>query len=228
MKEQYLYLIWKDPISRRNFTVGKLSKSDKYTFNYLPEAEDAKATGWDYLKSFPADETYESKTLFSAFSSRLPDPKRPDIAEVLKKYGMEKFDEFELLKRSGARLPIDTYELIDPIFPEDKTVQRDFYVMGIRHNALCAGNNCDNLPQVEVGDTLRFVPEPDNSVDPFAILVETCDGNTLGYVPRYYNREILVRLDDGSTYSCVVTEVNKTAVCTECIKVRLNMPSKPE
>lgn len=32
--------------------------------------------------------------------------------EILKTYGMTEYDEFELLKRSGAKLPIDNYEFV--------------------------------------------------------------------------------------------------------------------
>lgn len=225
MQESYLYLIWKDPVSRRNFTVGKLTRTNVYLFSYLEEAETAKGYGWNYLDAFPDNREYRSNVMFPAFSSRLPDRKRRDIKDILRKYQLDEYDEFNLLKKSGARLPIDTYEFIDPIFPEDETIQRDFFVMGIRHQTACKGSDCDQLPNIEIGEHLSFSAEPDNLYDKHALRVVTDKGEHLGYVPRYYNTEILRRLDGGKSYSCVVLEINKDGDCSECVKVRLNIPS---
>ena len=38
--------------------------------------------------------------------------KRQQIKEILETYGMTEYDEFELLKRSGAKLPTDNYEFV--------------------------------------------------------------------------------------------------------------------
>ncbi len=229
MQESYLYLIWKDPVSRRNFTVGRLvHTSECFVFSYLEDAEAAKEFGWEYLSAFPDNREYKSSVMFPAFSSRLPDRKRRDINAILKKYQLDQYDEFNLLKKSGARLPIDTYEFIDPIFPEDETIQRDFFIMGIRHKAACMGEDCEQLPDVKIGDWLSFVPEPENPNDKNAIRIVTKNGEHLGYVPRYYNTEILRRLDGGKSYSCIILEINKDESCSECIKVRLNIPSIDE
>ncbi len=220
----FLYLVWKDPETRRNFTVGKLSRNTtNFTFEYIGDALSAESYGWKKLDAFPKEQKYESTTMFPIFASRLPDRKRKDIDKILKKYGLTEFDAFELLKKCGARLPIDTYEFINPIFPDDETVQRDFFVMGIRHHAQCKGENCNFLPSVAVGDVLTLVDEPDNAYDPFAIRVLTQANEELGYIPRYYNREILARVKKGMAYSCVVLEVNRGNHCSECVKVRLNM-----
>lgn len=224
----YLYLIWKDPQTRKNFTVGKLTRGVTFTFQYIAEASEAETFGWKKLDAFPDDQVYENDTIFPVFSSRLPDRKRRDLDKILQKYGLEEFDEFELLKKSGARLPIDTYEFIDPIRPEDESVQRDFYVMGTRHSTPCNGECCDLLPAVTVGDRLTLQKEPDNLHDPFAIRVMTQNGDLLGYVPRYYNKEIGARIESGMSYCCKTLEVNIGYNCSECIKVHLNMPDSNE
>ena len=225
MNNYYLYLIWKDPQTRRNYTVGKLEKScNLYSFEYGEEVERAEEAGWKLLEAFPQKTKYESDTVFPAFSSRLPDRKRRDISKILQKYGLDEYDEFELLRKSGARLPIDTYELIDPIFPGDSPVEREFYVMGIRHHAPCDGKDCELFPPVNVGDTLLFHPEPENEHDSNAICVQTNQGEHLGYVPRYYSKAILERLNNGVSYTCTVIEINKEENCAECVKVKLNMP----
>ena len=55
---------------------------------------------------------YRSEELFPAFSSRLPDRKRKDIDKILKKYNLDEYDTYELLKRSGAKLPIDNLQFV--------------------------------------------------------------------------------------------------------------------
>ena len=222
----YLLLIWKDPSSRRNYTVGKLTRGDKFYFEYFGEDELAKKAGWRELEAFPDNKVYANTELFLPFSSRLPDKKRRDIKVILEKYDLPVYDEFELLRKSGARLPIDSYEFVDPIFPEDKTIKREFFIMGIRHVADCEGKNCPNLPNVSIGDQLVFVEEPENENDKYAIRVETANGESLGYVPRYYNQSVLERLKKQSTYSCEVIDINQNGPCAECIKVRLRIPKE--
>lgn len=225
LNNDYLYLIWKDPETRRNYTVGKLTRGETFTFEYCEEATEAEHAGWKPLGAFPAYQKYSSEIMFPVFSSRLPDKKRRDINKILQKYGLHEFNEFELLRKSGARLPIDTYEFVDPIFAEDEVVEREFYVMGIRHHSACNGRNCAMLPTLKTGDLLVFEEEPDNKHDPMAIRVLTKEGKHLGYIPRYYNKAIIERLHNGMTYSCEVLEVNPSQSCSECIKVKLNMPS---
>ncbi len=226
--DKFLYLIWKDPQSRRNFTIGKLGHGEKYTFEYCKDFGIAENYGWTKFEVFPEEKVYESEILFPVFASRLPDRKRRDIDKILEKYGLSEFDEFELLRKSEARLPIDTYSFIDPIFPEDETVEREFFVMGIRHHAPCAGEDCTLLPNVSNGDELIFRREPENKYDSNAICILTKNNELLGYVPRYYNLAILERLEKGMSYSCKVIDINRNLFmdCSECIKVKLKMPKE--
>ena len=221
---KFLYLIWKDPHTRTNFTVGKLSKNGSYKFEYFGEFGKAESCGWSKLEAFPENKVYESDTLFPVFASRLPDRKRRDIKKILEKYELEDFEEFDLLRKSEGRLPIDTYYFIDPIFPEMDAVQRDFYVMGIRYNTPCKGENCDFLPKVKVGEEVYFEKDPKNAYDPNAVRIVTQNKELLGYVPRYYTVSIMERVDKGISYICKITDINLNQDCSECIKVRLNMP----
>ena len=224
-KNEFLYLIWKDPKTRRNFTVGKLTRGETFKFEYCEEYNDTQKCGWGKLEAFPNEKVYESNILFPVFSSRLPDPKRRDIEKILEKYGLTQYDAYELLKKNGGRLPIDTYEFINPILSDDKTVQREFYIMGIRHLAPCEGRMCSLLPQIHVGDLLQLSPQPENENDSNAIQVNTNKGEHLGYIPRYYNRAILALLSEGLSYSCQVIEINRLGNCSECVKVCFNIPS---
>ncbi|MEI3336536.1 MAG: HipA N-terminal domain-containing protein [Clostridium sp.] len=110
-----LYLVWSDYITKEKFIVGKLYKNEKYVFEYEIEGvKEAEKKGFKPLVAFPnIYEKYESNVIFPAFSSRLPDKRRKDMDEILKTYGMDKYDTFELLRKSGGKLPIDNFEFIE-------------------------------------------------------------------------------------------------------------------
>lgn len=100
------------------FLIGVLSKysSGKYEFKYCFSAEINKCIGFNGIEAFPDfNKTYTSDRLFPVFSSRLPDKNRKDISKILKKYGLKEYDEFQLLVRSGGKLPIDNLEFTDII-----------------------------------------------------------------------------------------------------------------
>lgn len=115
----YLYLIWKEPKTGRNYAVGELSKNGQFEFSYGYEIEKAMENGFKLLISFEdINKIYKSDTLFPTFTSRLPNKKRSGLEKILSKYGLIEYDSYELLKRSGARLPIDNLEFIDPILDD--------------------------------------------------------------------------------------------------------------
>lgn len=227
-KQDFLYIVWKNPASRRNYIVGQLSFSNVYHFCYSNEYQDALKSGWKGLEAFPNYKIdYESKELFPIFASRLPDPKRRDIKEILEKYEMTEYNPYELLKRNGGRLPIDNYEFICPIYKNEKTqkIQLEFFVMGVRHLVGCDGKNCTKLLDLTADTQLYLNPEPQNKYDRYAIQIVTKDKKLLGYVPRYYSEQIFNILISGTSYFCKVIEVNGEGVCAECIKVRLKIPN---
>lgn len=220
----FLYLIWKDPNSRRNFIIGKLSKGEKYTFEYCGDYKKALEAGWNLLNAFPYERLYENDKLFAAFASRLPDPKRRDIENILKKYGLDRYDGYELLKNSSGKLPIDTYEFIDPIFPDDATVDKDFYLMGVRHHMPCDGKYCSFRANIKIGSELILSPDKNNQHDKYAVSVRLQDGTMIGYIPRYYSKSVYMRLEKNMTYLCKITEMSDDLDCENCIRVNLIMP----
>lgn len=223
----FLYVIWKNPRTKRNYIVGKLEKAAKgFSFEYCDEYKDALNDGWSFIESFPEDKKYESNILFPVFQSRLPDRKRKDLPQILKKYGLDNYDGFELLKNSGGRLPIDTFEFIDPIFDDDKTIERSFYLVVFHDLSLCKGHNCNERPFLKGEMNLILSREEDNPFDKDAVCVKTQEGEYLGYIPRYYSKSVSSRLDKGMSYSCTVLEIENEGNCEECIKVQLVMPKK--
>ena len=140
--KDYLYLIWKCSSNRRQYIVGQLSKNGQYEFCYCEEFNEAVKEGFSPLISFEdTNRVYKSQELFPAFSSRLPDRKRKDINKILKRYGLEQYDSYELLKRGGAKLPIDNLQFIDPILNFSQEFKKSFYLAGVRHYLGCNGDN---------------------------------------------------------------------------------------
>jgi len=221
----FIYLIWKDPNTRRNFTVGELSKNGQYEFSYGHEINEAIEKGFEPLISFEdINKIYTSDTLFPTFSSRLPDRKRRGLEKILAKYDLLEYDAYRLLKRSGAKLPIDNLEFIDPIFEEsDSDVIRMFHIAGSRHHIRCEGGNCDSAIRLKKGQQLRLEMDSENIHDENAIKIVDTEGNTLGFVPRYYSYGVTGYLKKGIAYKCTVLEVNKSGECDECIKVKLEI-----
>lgn len=115
MEKDLVYLVWKDVKTGNKYKVAMLYKeNEKYYFKYILEnVKEAQKNGFELLVAFPQiNATYENPHLFAVFGARLPDKRRPEIKEILNTYDMTEYDEFELLKRSGAKLPTDSYEFV--------------------------------------------------------------------------------------------------------------------
>ncbi len=113
MIKDSVYLYWNNKQTRQSYKIAELYKlNNKYYFKYILEnVKVALQNGFNLLIPFPnVNATYESQVLFPSFASRLPDKRRPEIKTILNTYNLEEYDEFELLKRSGAKLPTDNYE----------------------------------------------------------------------------------------------------------------------
>lgn len=216
IKSDYLYLIWKNPQSRKRHIVGILKKNGKYEFEYSKDIKQCQKEGFDLLVSFPnVNKKYVSDKLFPEFLSRIPGSTRIDIDEILKKYKLENYDAFELLKRSGAKTSLDTLEFVDPILNlKEKNITREFYIAGTRH--CCKKENEEKL---KVGSNVILEAETNNKFDANAIKMKIND-IFVGYVPRYYSEIISKYLKQkDNEYICIV--IDKLGVCEECLKVKL-------
>ena len=218
--KDYLYLIWKSEHSRKQYIVGQLVKNGQYEFRYAEELQAAVDDGFTPLLCFPdVQKVYTDKKLFPVFTSRLPDRKRRDIQNILDKYNLEEYDEYLLLKRSGARLPIDNFEFIDPIMDLDENIVRIFSLAGVRHYRGCDGENCEKAISVARGDEIVLRKEPDNSYDKNTVQALDVSGHLLGYIPRYYSEGVIKLMESNKKISCRVYYVDNDKNCNECIKV---------
>lgn len=225
-KLDYIYVIWKDPETGKRYNIGELSKNGKYEFLYNHSIKEAINAGFKLILPFNnIEEKYSSDVLFPAFRTRIPDKRRKDIKNILARYGLTEYNEYELLKKSGGKLPIDNIEFINPIIIEnnENPIIRKFYIAGSRHYLNCMGKNCHNISQLNIGEKLRLVPEPTNNYDKHAVQIKTKTNLLIGYIPKYYSAELTELLKMNSTYNFEILEINKNNNCDECIKVKLNL-----
>ncbi|MBX4261640.1 hypothetical protein KTC96_21195 [Clostridium estertheticum] len=121
--DNIIYMTWKNK-EGESFNVGELGKkTGKYYFRYdINGVENAKEYGFCLLPYFPkVDAKYFREELFRTFSNRLPGHSKKDKTSILKEYGLESYDDFELLKKIGDKMLNDNIEFISP-FGEEKTV----------------------------------------------------------------------------------------------------------
>lgn len=218
--KDYLFLVWKSGESGKQYIVGQLTKNAQYEFKYHEEIKEAIEDGFTPLLCFPdLDKVYQDKRLFPVFSSRLPDKKRKNIQSILEKYGIKQYDEYMLLKRSGARLPIDDLQFIDPVLNTEDNLTRIFFAAGVRHYLACDGIDCEKEMGITRGDEVFLKRDLENKHDGYAVQLLDYSGKVFGYIPRYYSKSVSELLEQGRKIDCHIYNVDKSGNCNECIKV---------
>lgn len=206
MKKE-MWLIWKQPKTRRRYKIAVLNyDGNNYTFKYVnPELDDAISNGFEYYPGFEdTDKTYTSKELFANIETRLPNSKRADYLEILNLHNLEKeSSKLEILKATKGRLITDNYEFV-PAFDSSKV---EFDVAGTRY--------CSNIQEIKdiisINDRLTLELEPENEHDGYAIKVllkKDGKNHHLGYVPRYYSKELTELLKKKIDYSAMIQSLN--------------------
>lgn len=229
----YLTIVWKDVNSGSRFEIGQLSKNGCYEFIYIKKNLDkAQKKGFEAFVAFPDfDKKYSNNDVFPAFSSRLPDKRRKDISVILSKYNLEEYNAFELLRRSGGKLPTDSLEFIDPIFLEnDEAIVREFYIAGTRYSSLCLAESypdCIVNFELNTGEALILTREPDNEHDHCAIGIykDSEKREKIGFVPAYYSEAVSDAINSNRKIQCLIKQFNQEN-CQECVKVVLEIKKK--
>lgn len=218
-KKNKIMVIWKNPSNRKNYVVGLISKGKKYKFIYSKDIKEAQQNGFQLFLPFnDVKKEYYSDHLFPIFSSRLPDKKRRDIDEILKKYSLKEYDEFELLKQ-GAELPIDTLKFVEPFGDIKKGFSRKFSVEGVRYylhcNPLeCDGSYCLNTP-------LHLQLDTQNEFDKYAVKIVNKNGETIGYVPRYHSRDVYKAINNNITFDIEIESFEPKKNCNSCLIINI-------
>ena len=150
-------------------------------------------------------------------------PTKININKILKRYGLEQYDSYELLKRGGAKLPIDNLQFIDPILNFSQEFKKSFYLAGVRHYLGCNGDNCCEAVKIVPGEEIKFVWEADNLYDKNAVQVYDQREKLIGYVPRYYAEAFAAFIKEKRVKKGKILCVDKNRNCDECIKIEVSV-----
>ncbi len=200
MKKE-LWLIWKEPVSHKEYKVGSLIKeNNKYIFSYInPDLNDAIKVGFKYFPGFEdLTKTYVNDNLFTNILTRLPNKSRPDYLDILNYYNLEKnSDYFDILKATRGTTITDDYEFVEAFDPS----KIEFNVVGTY--------NCSDVEKCKkyLKINKKLYLEPENLKDSNEVKIIFKENNKLyhlGYVPRYYCNELLEELKKETKYSAMI------------------------
>jgi hypothetical protein len=192
---QRLVVSWQHPVARSIHPVGFLTYNGSiYEFTYIRNA--LRVRDFQPLLGF-ADlhRGYRSGELFPLFAQRAMDPRRPDYQRYVERLGLEgEPGPWEQISRSQGRRQGDTIQLLPVPTVTGDDITCLFLVHGIRHAheepRILDGQEISvtraqvdaALAQLRPGDELALVREPDNPVNPLAIMVVT-SSVPVGWVP---------------------------------------------
>ena len=183
-----LYIAWQDPASREISPVGALTRHEDgtYEYRYLRQAE--ALPGFRPFVAFPdLHRVYRSAEFFPFFENRLVPRDRTDFPAFVAAVDLPvDADPFEILARTQGRRATDTVEVFpEPVAdPATGSVVVHFLVRGVRH----VPHAQEAIDTLAPGDQLRVVPDPQNPVDRFAVLLRTDDVRIVGWIPAYLTR----------------------------------------
>lgn len=180
-----LLVVWQNPETRQFVRVAHLDvqADGQYVFEYEPDAEDA--PGFDGFAAFPdLRHRYRSDRLFPFFTNRVLSPRRQEYETYLDALDITDDEQapVELLARSGGTRATDTVHIVpEPRTEPDGRQVLLFLASGTRHLESAS----ERIAQLSTGDELLLRPEPDNPVNPDALLLDDTTGEPVGWVPDY-------------------------------------------
>ncbi len=216
MNVDEIHLAWQDTDTRRWYPVGRFCiDGDDFVFEYLPEAQRARDDAdFGGVPQFPEfTETYDSRELFPFLKNRLMRPERYDFKQQQRRLDMESVtgyddprDVFEILARTGGRRQTDNFEFFRPLQPKDGELRSIFFSRGLSYVD-------DKIRQFwaegsEPTGQLRLVADMQNPADPSALIILDQAIRPLGFVPRYYSKELSRLYHTGAIKSVAVARHN--------------------
>ncbi len=195
-----LYLAWRSPTKAKWYPVGRLTLNDHYEFEYIEGAKRAQEEcNFVPLENFPEiGQKYQSDDLFPMFSNRLMPPNRPEYKHYLEYMNLpqNQDDPIVILARSGGRSVTDTFELFTQPEILDGSLHIHFFSHGVTH---LPKTSLERIGKLEAGEPLKLMHDLQNVYDPHALCLRTDDTTSrwendlhiLGYIPRYFIKDIL-------------------------------------
>ena len=190
-----LFVAWRSPVNRSIYPVGRLLfREDKklYEFVYIKRALEAKTFGFlPFLEFADLNGIYFSEKLFPLFANRVMPNSRADYTEFAQQLGLtpSSANPMTILARTGGSRETDEIEMFPmPSRAENgETYNTFFLARGIRY---FPQSSEDRILTLNANESLFWMWDRQNPVDPLAILLRTDDLHNVGYVPGYLVRDI--------------------------------------
>ena len=208
-----LLVLWENKIKKQYFHVGTLYFDGMcYTFQYTYQEDsprNVKAALQNGYRLHPVfsilEKAYKSNSLFATFDRRIPSDDRVNYSEILLDLGLPMdANRMDILRETRGILSGDAYSFEEPLLlHQNRHLETNFYVNGMRHR-----NSADDwLSQVQIGDGLVAVLEPDNEWNSIAVRLETKNGLHLGYIPAVYVEAVKSLIENGIDVNLKVIDI---------------------
>jgi hypothetical protein len=210
-------VLWQEADSRRFQHVGTLEHSSRtspqddgfYTFVYSPMG--AGTARFPGFPSFPdRQRTYVSRDLFPMFANRVMTSRRDGYQDYLHSIGLSspQAEPFEVLTRTWGQQATDHIQLLPVPVVQNGILTGLFQVHGGRH----VDPDGTRLAAVRAGDALFLGAEPDNAVNPLAVLVGSQPHpnlqHALGYLPDVFASLVTVLMRSAGALRITAERVN--------------------
>ncbi|VBA45629.1 hypothetical protein LAUMK191_00426 [Mycobacterium attenuatum] len=177
-------ITWRNRLMRRISPVAVLDDlGTEYQFQYLAGAGDV--DGFRPFVGFPdLKGVYRAKRLWPFFELRIMDRKRPDFVEYASWLGLTPLaSTLDILSRSGGSNKADSVQLVEaPAVSPDGETESVFLARGVRY-ALREHGTEAAAASLQPGDKLQLGDDLGNEANPKALLLQTCAGEPIGWVP---------------------------------------------
>jgi hypothetical protein len=202
-------VVWQNQETRKFGHVGWLRSTTKgFSFQYTAEAHlDA---DFEPFPAFPdLHASYDAIELFPFFANRLAAAAVDRSLPAALGLEDDEATPVELLARSWGRSSHDTIQIVpEPTKSSNGMSTRFFLASGVGH---ADESNPDTVSRRIAGlqrnDPLRLRDEPDNPINPKAIVLES-SGEIVGWVPDYLLDELHKSRDNGNQFSVLVEHAN--------------------
>lgn len=183
-----IYLAWRAHDEYKTWApIGRLDRWGKnlYFFSYTKGARQVGFKPFSGMENIEA--VYRSDKMFSMFTNRLLDSKRPEYQSVLSWSGFDDEihpDPLAILEVTEGRRSTDYFEVFPLPIPDNTGLYKfRFFLHGIEK---LSGLSKERVEKLQSGERLLCMLDVQNSYDSNAVALRTEDDRQIvGYLPRY-------------------------------------------
>jgi hypothetical protein len=198
-----LFVTWQAPESRRFFPIARVMRRSggEYEWAYLRAVSEALGHGFTGLPGYEdLDRVVRSSEPPALFAHRVParGRRRPPSAGQQPFAPQPANDSFDpapitLLVPAGA----GRYERLEVFGPPLPGSRGQYWGVFVARGVGRVPGAADVVSRLEPREVLGVRSEPDNPVNPSALLLSRADGTPVGYVPDYLANEVAAALEAG-------------------------------